>query len=88
MQFKRPSLRGLCVALVVSLAAPPVVAKPTKGKSKQEAVKPTDRNLPLDPETPAAGDENIPDDEVEPGQIKPGSRPSGKGGGARESLSS
>jgi hypothetical protein len=92
MQFKRPSLRGLCVALVVSLAAPPVVvAAPAKGKGKgkkQEAaqVQPTDRNLPLDPETPAAGDEAIPDDEVEPGQIKPGSRPTGKPSGPGPSV--
>jgi hypothetical protein len=89
MQFKRPSLRGLCVALVVSLAAPPVVAKPTKGKqksSKQEQVKPVDRNLPLDPETPQAGDEAIPDDELEPGQLAPGSRPSGKGSGGGPSV--
>lgn len=86
MQFKRPSLRGLCVALVVSLAAPPVVAKPTKGKSSKQKVKPVDRNLPLDPETPAAGDEGIPDNELEPGQLAPGSRPSGKGSGGGPSV--
>lgn len=38
-------------------------------------------NAPLDPETPAAGDENIPDDPVEPGQIGTGRRKTGGGGG-------
>ncbi len=55
--------------------------KSEKKESGSDEKKEARTNAPLDPETPTAGDENIPDDPVEPGQIGTGRRKTGGGGG-------
>lgn len=71
--------------------APEASAKKSK-KDKESKKNKADKaeaapkaSAPLDPETPAAGDENIPDEPLEPGQLAPGRRTSG-GGGSGPSL--
>lgn len=69
-------VQGLCVVLAASLMAPPVAAAgPAKPKKTKTEVVPTSKNArALDPDLPDAGDSQIPEAPLEPGQIQLGTR--------------